>query len=389
MVKRIYIWLCLLFISAAMLFAQDEVELRINQIIDDKFPNLEIFVSVADKENKPVLSLVKGQFKVFADGSLEDSKLEVQGFQYTDEGIEYKLLLSANGMMEGEAINSQKKAAIKLIESLREQDRISFYLFGEDVKAVTVNASKQDNIVDKIAKIETLGDSPRLYDALVSITRKSEEAEKSDEPEKDTLRRKVVIVMSDGRNSNSTYTRDQVLEIYAQENIPIYSLGFFVTTRNNLSTLDDLAEKTGGHYIYSGYYESFSVMENNIIKIKELAELGYTLKCKVKSVKPDDQLHQLQVKVTTPSGDSGSFKNFTAIVTPMGIWVKIVIAVVILIVIILLIILFLLSRKGHRKKIGIAKNKCPVCKRRMKDDWDECIFCKYLPPKKSLFGKAK
>ena len=32
-----------------------------------------------------------------------------------------------------------------------------------------------------------------------------------------------------------------------------------------------------------------------------------------------------------------------------------------------------------RRSIGITRRKCPDCKNIMKDSWETCPFCKYLP----------
>ena len=61
---------------------------------------------------------------------------------------------------------------------------------------------------------------------------------------------------------------------------------------------------------------------------------------------------------------------------------KIVILIGAVVLILVLILLMILGRIRLRKSLGITKRRCPECKRRMKDDWEFCPFCRYLPPKK-------
>ena len=86
---------------------------------------------------------------------------------------------------------------------------------------------------------------------------------------------------------------------------------------------------------------------------------------------------------------SSFFKNFFAPKVPMPLWLKILIGSLSLAALVLLIIMILILRKKARQRIGITNRKCPVCKRKMKDDWDECVFCKYLPKKKKKNKKKE
>lgn len=366
----LFFW-CVSFITGQENIKYGDLQVRIDQIISADFPNLEIYASVTDKEGKPVLSLIPGNFKLFVDGQAVESKLNLSGFQYSDEGIAYSVLLSANGMMEGGPINQQQKAVIALLESLREQDTVSLYTFGEEIKPQFEFEKNNEKLLEKIAKTDLLGFNPHLYDGLVFAARRFSETE---------LKRKVLIVMSDGREVESKYNKDQLYKIVDELNIPVYGIGIRMMGGQNLYRLHQLAFHTGGGYRVA---RGLTDIPRTMKLLNDQIRLGYVLKFRVTSLRGDDQYHQLQLKVNN-EGQEGDFsKNFLAVKVPIPLWVKIAVLVVILVLIIIIIIMLLVFRKSERKKMGITNRKCPDCKRRMKDDWDECLFCKYLPSKKA------
>lgn len=350
---------------------------RVDQIIAGKFPKLEVYVTVVDGENKPILSLIKGNFDVLVDGKSIGSKFKIEGFQYTEDPIEYAVITSANGMMAGETLAEQQKAAIFLFEQLRPQDRMSYYTFGEEVKSAFEHEKKDEKLLEKITETELLGFNPHLYDVLVQVARRVNETK---------IKRKVIIIMTDGREIGSKYTEEQVLRVIDDINIPVYSVGIRLMAGQNLHRINGISEHTGGGYIFT---PEVSDIPKGMGLINDQIRLGYVFNCKIPGIKGDDQHHQIEVKVNYKGEDSSFFKNFFARRVPVPLWLKIVIIAAIILVLAVLILSFILIRRSARKRMGISKRKCPVCKRRMKDDWDECLFCKYLPPKKKKKKKGE
>ncbi|MCL1864450.1 MAG: VWA domain-containing protein [Spirochaetes bacterium] len=375
-IKRLISILCLVFISYGFaVSAQKEktdksknpnnIILRIEQPVTKKYPLMEVYVSVSDNNHEPLISLVRGNFAVSVDGKEIPSGLDVAGFQYTDEGVAYSLLIVGNGMMEGESIEEQLKAAIALLESLRDQDVLSVYVFAEEVKAVFEFEKKNESLIEKITKIEALGGNPHMYDALVFSARRLNSSE---------FKRKVIIIMTDGRDSGSRYNDEQMLNVLDEANIPVYSIGLKIMTGQNLAKINNISIHTGGDYIYAPQLNQTSKMMQLVTR---QVLFGYRLKFHVGHVKGDNQLHQLQVKAIVKESESSFFKNFVAEKIPLSTIVIIIIIVLIVIVIVVFAVVYILQLRKTRKELGISQRKCPKCKQRMKDNWDECLFCKY------------
>jgi VWFA-related protein len=346
------------------------IRLRIEQPVTKNYPNMEVYVSVSDNNHEPLLSLVRGNFNVAVDGKQITSGLNVAGFQYTEEGVAYSLLIAANGMMEGESIEEQLKAAIALLESLREQDSLSVYVFGEEVKTIFEFQKKNESLIEKITKIEVSGGNPHLYDALVYASRRLNSS---------AIKRKVIIIMTDGRDSGSRYNSDQMLNVLDEANIPVYSIGLKIMAGQNLGKINSISQHTGGDYIYASELNQTSKMMQILTR---QVMFGYKLSFYVGHVKGDNQLHQLQVRTIVKESESSFFKNFVAEKVPLSTLVLVLIVILSIILLVVFVIVYIIQLRKTRKELGISKRKCPVCKQRMKDDWDECMFCKYMPAKK-------
>ncbi|MCP4133339.1 MAG: VWA domain-containing protein [bacterium] len=350
---------------------------RIDQPISDTFPYMEVFVSVCDRKHEPKLSLVRGNFQVFVDGEKIESQLDVAGFQYTDQGIAYCLLIAANGMMEGEPMEQQLKAAIRLQEGLRPQDTLSVYTFGEEIKPIFEFEKKDEALQEKISKTKNMGGNPHLYDAIVYASRKIDES---------PLKRKVVILMSDGRENGSRYNKEQLNQIVDEKNIPIYSVGLKLMAGQNLHRIAKISDHTGGDYLFA---KRLTETPQKMERIYRQIQQGYVIRFDVDHVKADNQPHQLQIKVVDKGYAGTFFKNFIAKKVPISFWVILILIIAGVVVLIVMIILFIISRRQEREKLGVGKRKCPACGRRMKDDWDECVFCKYLPPVEKRWNLKK
>ena len=373
MKKKIIISVFLCFLGLSV-FAQ-KINVYIDQIINNQFPKMETFVSVTEN-SEALMSLVPGNFAVFVDGKKIESKLSIAGFQYSDIPISYAVLVSANGLMEGEILAEQQKAVVNLIESLREKDTISVYYFGDEIKTLFENRKKDENLSKELEKIETLGSNPKLYDALVYSARKLALAKE---------KRKVLIVLSDGRDIESKYTQDQFLQIIDEQNIPMYGCGIYFMGGRNLSVINNMANHTGGGYTVA---VSPRLLSGKLMELSDRVMHGYIVNFKA-GIDGDDQFHQMQVVVNKDGKEASFHKNFIAIKIPFPFWLKIVFIVIGIIIVAGLIVLFIILKRMNRKKMGITKRRCPDCKRRMKDDWDDCPFCKYLPKKDKKKKKDK
>ncbi|WP_028973408.1 VWA domain-containing protein [Spirochaeta cellobiosiphila] len=376
-IKRTVILLTFVFLNVGVWAQTSNIYVHINQIQDQNYPKLRAYVSVEDKKGDPVLSLVRGNFTPGIDGNELAGEMEIASFQYTEKPIAYGVILSTQGLMAGEPIARQKEALLDLIDYMRDYDTLSVYLMDEEPVTLFENLTKAEVDTELINNLESSDYGRKVFDSIVSVGRKLSSSE---------IERKAIILISDGRDQESRYDQETAQKILNELGIPVFPLGLRVLGGQYLNVLDELAHATGGSYRYNRRFES---VPDNTLQIQNLLMQSYVLEFKAKELPADDQVHQMMVKVVDKEVESTDYKNFTAVKVPFPLWLKIVVAVIVVILLILLIILSIIKRNKERKKMGITKRKCPVCKKRMKDDWDDCPFCKYLEPKKKNKKKNK
>lgn len=351
------------------IFAEDKnnLSVRIEQIISKDYPEMTAYTVIKNEKGELVSGLAPGLFSFRIDTAEIKVKSKVMPFSMADEGVDYTIMISNNGIMEGEPFDFQKNAILKFVELMNDKDTLSIYTIGEDAGAVVEDITNKTFDSAIINKIELSEEQPRLYDSIINLIRKVEQKKG---------KRKVVIILSDGRDQNSRFTKDQLIETLSNSGLPIYAVGMKVLSNQSLSTLDEISQLTGGTYYYSSRLKD---IPDNLKKVVDCVKQSYVIKLKVKKVKADNQAHLLEVKVEETESKGKGIKTFIAVKHPIPKWLEITLLIVFILLIIGIIVLLILRKISKRKSMGITKRKCSDCGNIMKDTWESCPFCKYMP----------
>lgn len=343
------------------------LSVRIDQIISEDYPEMTAYAVVKNEKNDIVSGLAPGLFSFRID--TEEAKVvsKITPFSMLEESVDYTILVSNNGIMEGEPFDFQKNAILKFVELMNDNDTLSVYTIGEDAGVVLENTTRKTFDSAVINKIELSDAQPRLYDSIINLLRKVEQKK---------AKRKIIIILSDGRDQNSRFTKDQMMETLSNSGCPIYTVGMKVLSNQHLSNLDEISQITGGTYYYT---PRFKDLPESLKRVIECIKQSYVIKLKVKSVKADNQIHLLEVKVEETESVGKGLKTFVAVKHPIPKWVKILLLIVATLLVIAGILLAILRRISKRKKMGITKRRCPDCGNIMKDSWEDCPFCIYMP----------
>lgn len=343
------------------------LNVRIDHIVSDNYPEMTAYAVVKNEKNEIVSGLAPGLFSFRIDSEEVKVTSKITPFSILEDPVDYTILVSNNGIMEGEPFDFQKNAVLKFVESMNDNDTLSVYTIGEEAGVVVENINRKTFDSAVINKIELSDAQPRLYDSIINLLRKVEQK---------NAERKIIIIISDGRDQNSRFTKDQLTETLNNSCCPIYTVGMKVLSNQYLSNLDEISQITGGAYYYTSRIKD---VPDNLKKVIECIKQSYVVRLKVKSVKADNQAHLLEIKVEETESVGKGLKTFVAVKHPVPKWVKYVILVVAIIVIIVCVLLMILKRVAKRKRMGITKRKCPDCRNIMKDSWEDCPFCKYMP----------
>lgn len=351
----------------------NDVFVRLNQIISNAYPRMTAYVSVTDDTGRPA-ELRPDQVAVYVDDVKVRGSVGVRAARLSAGGTAYAVIISANGMNNGPPLYNEQFATKMLLDSLSPDDVVSVYFHGSEVKSVfeyqPMSAQKGQlrAVIDK--DIEAKGSQPQIYDAIVAAATNLQASNKT---------RKVIILMSDGRDEKSNYTQDETFQIIEKVNIPVYCIGFSAFGEGNLDALEKIARYTGGLYTLARDVKDIpDAMTSTYNAINQVYEIAF--KDNKFFFSGDGKPHLLKVTIEGSTGSVHAYdRKFIAVSTPIPAWVFIVAALVFLLIVALIVFLVIMHRTSLRKSIGTLNRTCDVCGRRMKDDWDECMFCKWLP----------
>lgn len=172
----------LLFASAMNTLAQDDTEVvRVNSNL------VQLNVGVVDRQGHPVTNLSRNDFAIYEDGV----KQSIQSFETTDRPFSLVLLLDVSGSTITFR-ETFKQAAYRFLDALSPDDRVEVVAFNEKVKTLAPFTTNRKKVGDAIFYADGKGGTD-FYQALsFAVSELSKEGQ----------RRKAVVVMTDGIDTN-------------------------------------------------------------------------------------------------------------------------------------------------------------------------------------------
>ncbi len=205
-------------------------------------------VTVVDGQNRYVTDLDRGDFDVFEDGT----KQEISYFNKTSLPIALSLLLDTSASMEQRMFTAQD-AAIGFARRLRPQDLAQVVDFDTRVEVLSDFTAEVPTLETAIRATQA-GGSTSLFNAIyISLKELAKIRAKSE----DDVRRRAIVLLSDGEDTSSLVTFEEVLDLAKRSETAIYSIGL-QSRDNGLSkgfreaefVLRQLAQETGGRSFF-------------------------------------------------------------------------------------------------------------------------------------------
>lgn len=264
--------------------------------------------SVTDKKNRYITDLKVEDLVIMEDGKAQ----EIFSFtKETDLPLTFALLLDISGSQEF-TIGAQKDAALRFLEKVIrvERDLASVVTFRKDVEMlqsltsnvnqirralnnVRFNASTSGYGTPPIGGSDFVGTS--LYDA-VFVT--------ADELLGKEAGRRVIILLTDGRDTTSTYSMKKAIERSWRSEVLIYAIGIAGRGQYGGSvfnedvdkgTLQKMCEETGGRFFLpkneNEYDQAFRQIEDDLRQ-------QYILSYSPTNEAQDGSFRNIAVKVT-------------------------------------------------------------------------------------------
>jgi len=232
-------------------------------------------VSVTDGRNNYVTDLEQDDFSIFEDGV----KQRVTLFTHEDLPISLVLMLDTSASMD-EKIETAQQAAIRFVGTLKDTDRAQIVQFNDRATVLQDFSADKSELEAAILRTETSGPTA-LHNALY-IALKDLEKQEAAEGE---LRRRAIVMITDGEDTSSLVSDEQVLELARKSEINIYAISLRpsrVQARERLSfsqaahLLTALSRETGGRvYFPTSISELEAVYDRIAEELRTQYSIGY------------------------------------------------------------------------------------------------------------------
>ncbi|MBL8292362.1 MAG: VWA domain-containing protein [Bryobacterales bacterium] len=247
-----------------------------------------LLFTVSDKRGRFVTDLDKDSFEIF-EGKNRQSVLEFT--RESDLPLRLGILVDTSNSIR-DRFRFQQEAAIEFIRSVLrpDQDRavvVSFDTSAELVSDLTGDIRQLENAVRNLRP----GGGTSLYDAIFFACR---DKLALDQPRHKF--RRALIVLSDGDDNQSRYSRDQALEMAHKSDVVIYSIS---TNISRIQTDGDkvlkyFAQETGGLTFFPFKVEDLAQSFENIAN--EMRH-QYNILYRPEPLKADGLYHEVKVSI--------------------------------------------------------------------------------------------
>jgi Ca-activated chloride channel family protein len=195
-----------------------------------------LHATVIDNKQHIVTNLDKTNFNVFEDGRPQ----AITSFRHEDIPVAMCIVVDNSGSMreKREKVNA---AALNLVRASNPNDEVCVVNFNDEYYLDQDFTSNINKLKEGLEKIETRGGTA-LYDAVVASANHLKQDAK--------LEKKVIFVVTDGDDNESTETLEQAIRRLQIENGPtVYAIGILEGedhARHAKRALQIMCEKTGG-----------------------------------------------------------------------------------------------------------------------------------------------
>jgi Ca-activated chloride channel family protein len=248
--------------AAALPATGDEADgnvLTIKKRVDE----VNVLFIATDRHGKFVRNLNQTDFSIFDDHKPVQSILNFR--PETDLPIELGLLVDMSGSVQGR-FGFEKEAATGFLQHIIRPgyDRAFVVGFNKESRLTQDFTDKVPLLAAGVQRLSN-GGGTALYDAIYKACKEKLLREHSDHPI-----RKAIVILSDGEDNQSEYTRAQAIEMAQRAEVLVYAIS---TDDSGLilrgdKVLEDLASATGGRaffpYKMKDITHSFAAIEDEL-----------------------------------------------------------------------------------------------------------------------------
>jgi VWFA-related protein len=260
---------------------------------------VDLYVSVVDKDGKPISGIPKSAFKVFeATGSGPFVEQPIKAFNQTDVPVSMGIVIDNSGSMREKRANVNA-ASMALVKASNPSDEVFIIGFNDNAYMDQEFTSDTKLLEAALDKTESRGGTA-MRDAIhlaldymkgqcAACTVKGAKRDK-----------KVILVITDGNDTTSDETLEQLVREARQSGVLIYSIGLLDEeiageARAAKRALKALAEASGG---LDYYPKSLAEVEKVTPQIAKEIRSQYLLAYTPSNPALDGTFRKIEVKLT-------------------------------------------------------------------------------------------
>jgi Ca-activated chloride channel family protein len=278
-----------------------------NQVFRAGVDVVSLNITVVDAQGHYITDLAEQDFSVFEDGA----KQEITFFNRTSLPIALSILIDTSASME-QRLPIAQEAAIGFATKLRAEDLGQIVDFDSRVEIVQ-NFTKDVAALEKAIRGTAAGGSTSLHNAIyISL----KELAKVKARSQDEVRRQAVVVLSDGEDTSSLVSFEEVLELAKRSETAIYTIGLQPKEpsasrgfREAEFVLRQLAQETGGRSFFPQRAEDLAGVYG---QISDELSSQYALGYQPRNQRRDGAWRRLVVQVARPSVTARTKRGYYA-----------------------------------------------------------------------------
>ena len=265
-------------------------------------------VTVTDASNRYITDLQESDFEVFEDGVKQDLTL----FNRTNLPVALSFLIDTSSSME-DRLTTAQEAAIGFIRKLRPTDLgevIGFDSRAEVLQKFTSNTGALEQAIRKTVAGGSTSMNNALYISLKGL-------KKIPVREENEIRRQAIILLSDGEDTSSLVTFEDVLDLARRSETAIYAIGLMEEAANGQSkgfreatyALRQLTTDTGGRAFFPSDIKNLASVYGQIYdELSSQFTIGYTSR----NLRRDGSWRRIVVRVNRPNATARTKQGYYA-----------------------------------------------------------------------------
>jgi len=265
-------------------------------------------VTVTDTANKYITDLTEQDFEIYEDGV----KQELTLFNRTNLPVALSLLIDTSSSMEDRMATAQD-AAVGFVRKLRPSDLgevIGFDSRAEVLQKFTSNPVELEQAIRKTVAGGSTSLNNAVYISLKGL-------KKIPIRQEEEIRRQAIILLSDGEDTSSLVTFDDVLDLARRSETAIYAIGLMEENAGGQSkgfreatyALRQLANDTGGRAFFPADVRSLAAVYGQIYdELSSQYTIGYTSK----NPRRDGAWRRLVIRVARPNVQARTKQGYFA-----------------------------------------------------------------------------